>query len=61
MLTEEYVKAFILKKGNNLGGTLSTEDKRKRFFYFLNTSGIYHTIKENLKVNTEGPSLTSTL
>jgi len=45
-LTEEYVKLFIMQRGNR---DMAFDDKRKRFFYSLNMDGLYHSLKEKLK------------
>jgi hypothetical protein len=47
LLSEEYVKAFVVKTRMK---DLSLDDKRKRYFYLLNSSGLYHDLKEKLKV-----------
>ena len=47
-LSEEYVKSFVLKSWL---GTLSLEEKRKQYFYLLNSTGTYHELKERLKVS----------
>lgn len=47
VLSEEYVKSFVVKSRLK---DLSLDDKRKRYFYLLNSTGVYHDLKEKLKV-----------
>lgn len=57
LLSEEYVKAFVVKTRMK---DLSLDDKRKRYFYLLNSSGLYHDLKEKLKVSADTPLRKST-